>query len=60
MKGCFASAERYRAAIVLASDVPRNFLLGKTAIIKEIRGVRPNGWVVVGGVERWRAQIDLL
>ena len=36
-KGCLANAERYRAATVLASAVPRNFLEGKTAIVCEER-----------------------
>ena len=46
MNGCFVSAERYRAAIVLASDAPRNFLLGKTAIAIEICGVGAREGVV--------------
>lgn len=43
MNGCFASADRYLEAIVLASAVPRNLRLGKTAMMDE--GLQmPNLW----------------
>jgi len=60
-KGCLPRADRYREAIVFASAAERNFLLGKTAILRDCNC---SGAVVVASAmcnvvnpffeERWR------